>query len=148
MKFFHSGTSATFIAATSPPLISRRLASPDADTMSYWLPPPWRISVTISSEEPAYLACTWHPVEASNGFTHAGSAYPSHATRFNWPSPAPIAVGRLEVLLDELPQAAAPSTMAARTTPSATSILLRLMCCFPPLCCHRAPPRPRPARRA
>ena len=73
MKFFHSGTSATFICWTSPPRISRRLASPDAETMSYW-PPPWRISVTISSEEPAYLACTSQPVCFSNGFTHSGCA--------------------------------------------------------------------------
>ena len=42
--------------------------------MSYWLPPPWRIRVTISSEEPAYLACTTQPVCASNGFTHSGCA--------------------------------------------------------------------------
>src|ERR1700741_2493783 len=108
MKFSHSGTRLTFIAATSPPLIRRRLASPEADTMSYWLPPPWRISVTISSEEPAYLACTRQPVWASKGFTQAGSAYPSQATRFSWPSPGPILVGRLlaELLL-ELPHALA-----------------------------------------
>ena len=37
--------------------------------MSYW-PPPCRISVTISSEEPAYLLVTWQPVFFSNGFTH------------------------------------------------------------------------------
>ena len=42
--------------------------------MSYWLPPPWRISVTISSEEPAYLACTLQPVCFSNGLTHSGCA--------------------------------------------------------------------------
>ena len=30
--------------------------------MSYWLPPPERISVTISSEEPAYFAWTVQPV--------------------------------------------------------------------------------------
>ena len=38
--------------------------------MSYWLPPPERMSVTISSEEPAYFACTVQPVDFSNGFTH------------------------------------------------------------------------------
>ncbi len=40
--------------------------------MSYWEPPPWRMSVTISSEEPAYFAFTWHPVAFSNGLTHCG----------------------------------------------------------------------------
>ena len=30
--------------------------------MSYWPPPPWRMSVTISSDEPAYLLCTTQPV--------------------------------------------------------------------------------------
>ena len=29
--------------------------------MSYWPPPPERISVTISSDEPAYFACTVQP---------------------------------------------------------------------------------------
>ena len=51
--------------------MSRSDASPDAETMSYW-PPPWRISVTISSEEPAYLLVTMHPVCFSKGFTHSG----------------------------------------------------------------------------
>jgi hypothetical protein len=50
----------------------RTLASPDAETMSYWEPPPWRISVTISSDEPAYLALTLQPVRFSNGLTHCG----------------------------------------------------------------------------
>ena len=40
--------------------------------MSYCEPPPWRISVTISSEEPAYLALTLQPVCCSNGLTHSG----------------------------------------------------------------------------
>ncbi len=52
--------------------MSRRLASPEAETMSYCEPPPWRIRVTISSDEPAYFACTRHPVCFSNGFTHCG----------------------------------------------------------------------------
>ena len=38
--------------------------------MSYWPPPPERISVTISSDEPAYLAWTVQPDCFSNGFTH------------------------------------------------------------------------------
>ena len=40
--------------------------------MSYWEPPPWRMSVTISSEEPAYFACTVQPVAFWNGLTHWG----------------------------------------------------------------------------
>src|SRR5207247_8674803 len=61
--------------------------------MSYWPPPPFAISVTISSDEPAYLALTWHPVCCWNGCTQSFSAYPSQAIRFNCPSPAPIDVG-------------------------------------------------------
>ena len=37
--------------------------------MSYW-PPPCRISVTISSEEPPYLLVTLQPVCFWNGLTH------------------------------------------------------------------------------
>ncbi len=40
--------------------------------MSYCVPPPWRMSVTISSDEPAYFALTWQPVACSNGLTHCG----------------------------------------------------------------------------
>src|SRR3954467_11389607 len=99
MKFFHSGTRSVFMAATSPPLISRSVASPEAETMSYWLPPPWRISVTISSEEPAYLAFTLQPVPWGNGFTQSGRVRPSHATRLSCPSPAPIDCGRFDAAL-------------------------------------------------
>src|SRR5580765_7473049 len=66
--------------------MSRRLASPEADTMSYWPPPPERISVTISSDEPAYLALTWQPVAFSNGLTHCGWVYPSQAIRLSLPA--------------------------------------------------------------
>jgi hypothetical protein len=48
-------------------------ASPEAETMSYWPPPPERMSVTISSEEPAYFACTLQPLCCSKGLTHFGS---------------------------------------------------------------------------
>ena len=34
------GSGSTFTGWTSPPLISRRLASPEAETRSYWPPPP------------------------------------------------------------------------------------------------------------
>jgi hypothetical protein len=50
----------------------RRSASPEEDTMSYWPPPPFFMSATISSELPAYFALTWHPVCCSNGFTQIG----------------------------------------------------------------------------
>ena len=58
------------IGTTSPPAISRLVASPDADTPSYW---PERISCTISSEVWPYLTLTWHPVCFSNGLTTLGS---------------------------------------------------------------------------
>ncbi len=38
--------------------------------MSYCAPE--RISVTISSDEPAYFSFTLQPVARSNGFTHCG----------------------------------------------------------------------------
>ena len=41
--------------------------------MSYWPPPPERIRVTISSDEPAYFALTLQPDDFSNGFTHDAS---------------------------------------------------------------------------
>jgi hypothetical protein len=50
----------------------RRSASPDEDTMSYWPPPPFFMSATISSEVFAVFAFTWHPVCCSNGFTQIG----------------------------------------------------------------------------
>src|SRR3954454_15170951 len=81
----------------------RRLASPEAETMSYCEPPPWRMSVTISSEEPAYLACTWQPVCFWKGLTHCGCVDPSHATRLSRPSPGPIFVGRFEAALPPPP---------------------------------------------
>jgi hypothetical protein len=40
--------------------------------MSYWLPPPERISVTISSDEPPYFWWIVQPVFFSNGLTHCG----------------------------------------------------------------------------
>src|SRR5438132_996187 len=61
--------------------------------MSYCPPPPFAISVTISSDEPAYLALTWQFVCCWKGCTQSFSVYPSQAIRFNCPSPAPIDVG-------------------------------------------------------
>ena len=71
MKFLKSGIKAGFTGSTLPPLIKRSDASPEADTMSY-CEPPWRMRVTISSDEPAYLAVTLQPVCFSNGFTQSG----------------------------------------------------------------------------
>src|SRR5215468_5165897 len=67
----------------------RRSASPDEDTMSYWPPPPFFMSETISSEVFAIFPFTWHPVCCSNGFTQSGSRYPAQAIRLSWPSPLP-----------------------------------------------------------
>ena len=62
--------------ATSPPAIRRSVASPDADTPSYW---PVRISVTISSEVLPTLTLTWQPVCFSKSDTQStfGSVEPS-----------------------------------------------------------------------
>src|SRR5438105_604351 len=68
----------------------RRSASPDADTMSHWPPPPSFIRLTISSEDPAGCRLSLQPVVAVNGSAQDLSAYPSHKTRLSWPSPAPI----------------------------------------------------------
>ena len=62
-----------FTGCASPAYRMRRSASPEEDTMSYWPPPPFFISATISSELPAYFAFTWQPVCCSNGLTHLGS---------------------------------------------------------------------------
>jgi hypothetical protein len=64
--------------ATSPPAISRCVASPDADTPSY---SPVCISCTISSELLPVLTFTLQPVASSNGVTQStdGSVEPSSA---------------------------------------------------------------------
>ena len=64
--------------ATSPPAMSRSVASPEAETPSYW---PVRINVTISSDVLPILTLTWQPVCFSNGVTQStfGSVEPSSA---------------------------------------------------------------------
>jgi hypothetical protein len=57
-----------FTGSTSPPSISRRVASPDAETPSYW---PLRISWTISSELAPTFTLTLQPVCFSNGVTQS-----------------------------------------------------------------------------
>ena len=71
-KSFQLGIRLMFTGCASPAYKMRRSASPEEDTMSYWPPPPFFISATISSELPAYFAFTWHPVCCSNGLTHCG----------------------------------------------------------------------------
>src|SRR5881392_1636296 len=73
--------------------MSRNVASPDADTPSYW---PLFMSVTISSAEPATLLLTLQPVCFVKGVTQSGSpallpsmTYPAQLTRSTSPSPGP-----------------------------------------------------------
>ena len=62
--------------ATSPAAIRRSVASPEAETPSYW---PVRISVTISSDVLPTLVLTWQPVSFSKSVTQStfGSVLPS-----------------------------------------------------------------------
>src|SRR5438093_7063216 len=104
MKFFHCGIKLMLIGCTSPPAISRRLASPDAETRSYWPPPPpppARISATIWFEEPASWGWILQPVAASNGLAKLLSVYAGHWITFSRPSPLPILVGSENALLPE-----------------------------------------------
>jgi len=55
-------------AATSPPAMRRSVASPDADTPSYW---PVFISWTISDELAPTLTVVLQPVAVSNGVTQS-----------------------------------------------------------------------------
>ena len=54
--------------ATSLPAIRRRVASPDADTPSYW---PVFISWTMLAESRPCLDVTLQPVAVSNGVTQS-----------------------------------------------------------------------------
>ena len=76
MKFFQSGIRLTLTGWRSPPLIRRRLASPEAETRSHWPPPPpppARMRETISLDEPASLRWIMQPVWLSNFFANDGS---------------------------------------------------------------------------
>src|SRR6266508_3083161 len=107
MKSFHEGIRPMLIGCTSLPKISRRSASPEADTRSYWPPPPLRMSATISSAEPAYLAVTLQPVCCTNG----------------------LVVPPPEVLVEEPPpQPLATSASAAPSTRSSTARVKRPRC--------------------
>src|SRR5689334_7266655 len=99
MKSFQPGMRSTLTGRTSPPKIRRSVASPEAETMSYWPPPPpppVRISATIWFDEPASLRWILQPVCCSNGLRQLAWAYPGHSIRFRAPSPFPIEVGRPE----------------------------------------------------
>src|SRR2546427_11978184 len=115
MTSLKSGMRLTFTSATSPWAISRLVASPLAETPSHCVPPPWRISVTISSDVSANLTLILQLVWVVKGVTQSTfgsdlplSTYPVHATRFNVPSPAPMLCGRFDAawLFDVPPQAA------------------------------------------
>src|SRR5574340_163377 len=75
----------------------RRLASPEAETRSYWPPPPppppW-MRLNISFDEPASLRLMMQCVCCSNFLAKLGSAYAGHSTTLSAPSPLPIFVGR------------------------------------------------------
>ncbi len=67
------------MAATSPLAMSRRVASPDALTPSYV--PPWRISVTISSDVLPTFVLTLQPVSSWKAVTqsYSGTFWPLSA---------------------------------------------------------------------
>src|SRR5580765_474999 len=120
----NEGMSFVLISATSPCAMSRLVASPDAETPSYWLPPPCRMRFTISSEVLPYFTVTLQPVCVWNGVTQSAvglfwpfSTYPGHAIRFSAPSPAPTFVGSVEPDVVGLlfPQAAPTSANAQST---------------------------------
>src|SRR5919107_2893742 len=79
--------------ATTPPAISRREASPEAETTSY---SPVRIRVTASSDVPKYFTLALQPVSLSKGVTQStdlsvlpSSAYPGQARMLTSPSMSP-----------------------------------------------------------
>src|SRR5919204_1457823 len=121
MNCFQLGIRPMFTGLTSPPTMRRRLASPEAETMSYWPPPPpppVRMSATIWFEDPASLRFTLQPVCLSNGLRHCGSAYPGHSIRLSVRSALPIDVGRFDFLPADflpplLPQPAATTASVA-----------------------------------
>src|SRR5205814_7479602 len=93
IKSFQLGIRLMLTGLTSPPLIRRRLASPEAETRSHWPPPPpppVRISETIWFEEPASLRWILQPDRCSNFFANLGSEQYGHSIRLSAPSPLPI----------------------------------------------------------
>src|SRR3954447_13509482 len=121
----------------------RNVASPDADTPSYW---PVFISWTISSDVLPILSCTTHlpPIAFWNGCTQStllsllpSSAYPAQLTRLRLDSSGPIFVRAcsfgtagapplpplLALLLLLPPQAPTSTAAAAMRTPAVVAHL-------------------------
>src|SRR5262245_4664173 len=96
--------------------MSRRLASPEAETMSYWPPPPDVMRLNMSFDEPAYFALTLHPVCFSNGLTQSGCVYPSHAIRVSLPSPFPTVDGTCDPFETPAAGSASATTITANAT--------------------------------
>src|SRR4029079_19098815 len=92
--------------------------------MSYWPPPPVRMSVTISSDVPAYFGWILQPVCFTKGFTHFASRYPSQAIIVSLPSPLPIFDGN--PLAVPAPEAGTHSA-AAKTATSTCTLRIFLM---------------------
>src|SRR5574341_26815 len=91
MTFAYWGNDSTSTAATSPLAMRRFVASPEAETPSYNVPPCCRIRLTISSDVLPYLILTWQPVSSSNGLTQDFCVYPGHGMRSSSPSPCALA---------------------------------------------------------
>src|SRR5258708_33071818 len=69
--------------------MSASAASPVAETMSHWPPPPLATFFTISSNEPTYFGVILHPVALVNGAAQEVSVYPSVVSRKRSLSAAP-----------------------------------------------------------
>src|SRR5207248_1950303 len=117
-----SGIRLVFTSATSPWAIRRLVASPLAETPSYWVPPPCRISVTISSDVSANFTLILQPVAVVKGVTQSTlgsvlplSTYPVQAMRFKAVSFGPMLCGRFDPVwaLFDVPPQAASTSMAA-----------------------------------
>src|SRR6266496_4063396 len=121
--------------------MSRRVASPDADTPSYW---PVFINCTISSDVLPILTFTLQPVCCSNGCTQSTfgsfwplSAYPAQAMMFSAPSPLPteVAIATLGGLRPCVPEFDFELLHAAARAPTAstarTLVIVRFISDFP-----------------
>src|SRR2546421_8943664 len=71
MTSLKSGIRLVFTSATSPWAMRRLVASPLAETPSYWVPPPCRIRVTISSDVSANFTLILQPVAVVKGVTQS-----------------------------------------------------------------------------
>src|SRR6476661_2614187 len=132
------------MGSTSPAAMRRSVASPDAETVSYW---PVRISWTASSEVPNVLTVTWQPDSFSKSLTQStlgsllpSSTYPGHASTLTLPSgvpslarglrsgtlnpPAPVEV----VVPPEPPQAARATAATAVRTVIRRLVLVLMLC--------------------